>query len=86
MKSVLEPMPSVNYAKDTARKQLISQVLSATTLEEIHQARQALRQWKQAHPDDLGIGDGFEQLYIMEDAVRIIAAEEQEARDRKQAA
>lgn len=68
------------------RKQIVSQVLSATTLDEIHQARQALRQWKQAHPDDLGIGDGFEQLYMMEDAVHTIAAEEKAARDRKQAA
>ena len=77
---------SVDYANDAAREQVIDQVLSATTLAEIHQARLILRQWKQDHPEDLGVGDGFEQLYMMEDAARIIAAEEQAAQDRKQAA
>jgi len=52
------------------RNELIDQVLDATTLPEIFAARHALQDWVQAYPNDLGIVDGFEQLYIMEDALQ----------------
>ncbi len=52
---------------DLARKLLTRQVLSATTLLEIAAAKQALREWLQAHPDEVGMRDGFEQLAQMQE-------------------
>ncbi len=37
-------------------------ILSARTLPEIAQTRQMLQDWLAAHPDDLGITDGFDHL------------------------
>jgi len=56
-----------------ARERLSEQVLSANTLLEIEAAKDALRQWMQAHPEEQGMRDGFEQLYTIQE---IIEAEE----------
>jgi len=61
-------------ANNPARKRLITQVLDATTLAEVSAATMALSQWMDAHPDDWGMADAFEQLSMMQDI-----AEEQEA-------
>ncbi len=61
---------------DPARERLLDQILGARTLEEIQEARLALRAWKLAHPDDLSIGDSGEMLYMLEDGLRTLAAEE----------
>ena len=61
-------------AHDEARECLTDQVLSATTLDEIHAATQALREWIKTYPEEKGMRDGFEQLSLMQDI-----AEEQEA-------
>jgi hypothetical protein len=64
----------MNADSAPARELLTEQVLDATTLPEIHAARQALRDWIKAHPEDEGMSDAFEQLSLMEDI-----AKEQEA-------
>ena len=58
-------------AHDEARECLIDQVLGATTLDEITSARQALRDWIKAYPEEDGLRDGFEQLSLMEDAANM---------------
>ena len=45
-----------------ARDRVTRQVLSARTLSEIEAAKQVLRDWLKAHPDESGMRDGFEQL------------------------
>ncbi len=64
---------------EIARELLTEQVLDATTLAEIHAARQALREWIKAHPEDEGMGDAFEQLSLLQDI-----AEEQETERQRQ--
>ena len=66
----------MSYANNPQRQCLIEQVLDATTLSEINSATTALRQWVAAHPDDLGIIDGFEQLALMRMAAEQVAAEQ----------
>ena len=69
------------FDKDEARECLTRQVLSATTLQEVHAATNALREWIKAYPDEREwMRDGFEQLSMMQDI-----AEEQEAERREQA-
>ena len=75
-----------NVTLQLSRDQVADIGLSATTLDEIHHARQLIRAWLTDHPEEPKMYDVFEQLYMMEDAARIIAAEEQAAQDRKQAA
>ena len=63
---------------DTARfsrQQVRSLGLAATTQAEIEQAQQMLTEWQQAHPEEPRLTDVFEQLYVMEDAWRSLAAE-----------
>ena len=60
---------------DFSRQQVRSLGLSATTPQEIDQARQMLSHWQEAHPEEPKLADVFEQLYIMEDAWRSLAAE-----------
>ena len=64
----------MSIALDQARERLHNQLLDATTLPEIAAAKQALRDWLKAHPEDEWLRDGFEQLSLMQDI-----AEEQEA-------
>lgn len=66
--------------QEQRRERLISMILSAKTLAEITQTRQILQSWLEAHPDDLGITDGFDHL-----AMSRSLAESREA-ERKQAA
>ncbi len=69
-------------ADDTIQRQiLLEQVLDATTLPEIHQARQTLREWITAHPDEQGLGDAFEQLSLLEDIAQEQQTEQQRERE-----
>lgn len=63
------------YLSDPTRERLGNQVLNATTLEEIFEARSALRDWIKAYPEDTGMLDGGEQLAHMEEAAHFLAAE-----------
>ena len=66
---------------DEARESATKLVLSARTLPEIEAAKQVLREWMKAHPEEQGMRWGFELYTIQE----IIEAEEAEpARSRGQ--
>lgn len=65
-----------------ARERVSDQVLRANTLPEIEAAKQVLREWMKAHPEEQGMRAGFEQLYTIQE---IIEEEEAElARSRRQ--
>lgn len=66
--------------QEQRRERLISMILSAKTLAEITQTRQVLQDWLAAHPDDLGITDGFDHL-----AMSRSLAESREAVERQAA-
>ena len=51
----------------SAREAVTKRVLSARRLPDILEAQQVLRAWIQAHPEDEGMRDGFEQLSLMQD-------------------
>jgi uncharacterized protein with von Willebrand factor type A (vWA) domain len=55
---------------DCARERLMDQVLDARSLEEIADAKQALRAWLVEHPDESGMADAFEVLSHREDYAR----------------
>lgn len=57
------------------RQQIRAVGLAATTQAEIEQARRMLQEWQQTHPEEPKMSDIFEQLYILEDAWRTVAAE-----------
>ena len=59
--------PELILARDLNRERLTNQVLDATTLEDIHTARRTLRGWVEAHPEEEGMSDAFEQLSLLED-------------------
>jgi hypothetical protein len=50
-----------------ARERLTDQVLKATTLLEVLTATRVLRAWIDAHPEDEGMSDAFEQLAMMQE-------------------
>ena len=52
-----------------ARQQLLDQMLSATTLEEVAVAREAQRAWLEANPDDFGVLEAGETLAYAETAL-----------------
>src|SRR4051794_5934032 len=58
-----------------ARTQLTQQVLGAKTVAEIGAARQALRDWLTAHPDEQGMRWGFEQLAQMQEIAETRASQ-----------
>ena len=58
-----------------SRQQVRSLGLAATTQAEIDQVRQILKDWQDTHPEEPKLTDVFEQLYLMEDAWRSLAAE-----------
>jgi hypothetical protein len=60
---------------DAAREQVTKIVLSARTLSEIDAAKQVLRKWLKAHPEEQEMRDGFEQLYTIQEII-----EEEDAR------
>lgn len=49
------------------RELLIDQVMWATTREEVEQANEALTAWADAHPEDEGILDLYEQIILSEE-------------------
>lgn len=53
----------------TERQQVIEQVLNATTLEEVESAITLMDRWVEAHPDDVSMEDGYEQLAIMKEGL-----------------
>ena len=57
------------------RQQIRTIGLAATTQTEIEQARQILREWQTAHPEEPEMADIFEQLYIMEDAWQTLVSQ-----------
>ena len=61
----LEAFTALNEARDSVTRQ----VLSANTLPEIEAAKQVLRDWLRAHPDEQGMRDGFEQLYTIQEII-----------------
>ena len=66
----------MNPERDIAREILTEQVLDATTLPEIASAKQALRDWIAAYPEEAGfMRDGFSQLYLLEEIAREQEAE-----------
>lgn len=64
-----------NPLSQFSRQQVRAFGLAATTQAEIAQARQMLQDWQSAHPSEPQMFDVFEQLYVMEDAWRTLAAE-----------
>ncbi|MGI4791580.1 MAG: hypothetical protein ACRYFS_22380 [Janthinobacterium lividum] len=44
------------------RERVISLILGAKTLADIIEAKHMLQKWVTAHPEDLGITDGFDHL------------------------
>ncbi len=52
-----------------ARDRVTDQVLQANTLSEIEAAKQVLRDWLKAHPEEQGMRDGFEQLYTIQEII-----------------
>ena len=63
--STLKAFTALNEARDRVTRQ----VLSANTLPEIEAAKQVLRDWLKAHPDEQGMRDGFEQLYTIQEII-----------------
>ena len=59
----------MNYQDNPQREGLTRQILSATTLPEVHAAQEVLRRWREQHPEDWGILDAGEQLSLIEDAL-----------------
>jgi hypothetical protein len=55
---------------DLAREALLDQVFDARSLAEIAAAKQALRDWLAAHPEETGMADAFEVLSHQEDFAR----------------
>ena len=65
------------YLSDPAREALSDQMHQVSTLEEVLEARSALRAWMQKYPGDIGMVDGAgEMLAMLEDCYREFAAEE----------
>ena len=58
-------MPDIS--QDVAREHLLDQVFGTRTFAEIAVAREALRDWIIAHPDEPGMSDAFEVLSHRED-------------------
>lgn len=65
----------MNYRDNPERKRVLHQALRARTLADIANATCELKTWVNAHPDDIGIVDAFEQLSLMEDCAREREAE-----------
>ena len=59
----------MDYLNNPERERLTRQILSAITLPEVHAAQEALRRWREQHPEDWGILDAGEQLSLIKDAL-----------------
>ncbi len=67
-------MQTITIDINEARERVTKTVLSARTLPEIEAAKQVLREWMKAHPEEQGMRAGFEQLYTIQEII-----EEEEA-------
>ncbi len=67
-------MQATAFDVNEARERVTKIVLSARTLPEIEAAKQVLREWMKAHPEEQGMRAGFEQLYTIQEII-----EEEEA-------
>ena len=52
-----------------ARRRVNEQVLQANSLVEIEAAKQVLRDWLRAYPEEQGMRDGFEVLYTIQEII-----------------
>ncbi len=70
----------MNSTLDLARERVTQQCLSADSLPEIEAAKQVLREWMRAHPEEQGMRAGFEQLYTIQEIIEqeIIKSKEAE--------
>jgi hypothetical protein len=68
----------MKYYEDPERERVLLQALSARTLEELRIATEELDVWVAAHPEDVGIIDAYEQMALMELAVKEIAAQKEQ--------
>jgi len=59
----------LNTDLNDARERVSEQVLTANTLPEIEAAKQVLREWMKAHPEEQGMRAGFEQLYTLQEII-----------------
>ncbi len=59
----------MNFLSDPGRKILVEQILDVQTPQQVHDARAALRAWRERYPEDWGILDAGEELSHFEDAV-----------------
>ena len=64
----------MNHSEDSVREEIIGRALSARTLQQIEAATLELNAWVEAHPDDIGIRWAFEQMALVESAIREIAS------------
>lgn len=71
---------------DEVRERVSEQVLTANTLPEIEAAKQVLREWMKAHPEEQGMRAGFEQLYTIQEIIEDEEAESARANQRPAAA
>lgn len=55
------------WLRGRERNDLLDQIDTARTLHDVHAARAALAAWLGAHPDDLGLRDGDEELSLLEE-------------------
>ena len=65
----------LNTDLNEARERVSEQVLSADSLPEIEAAKQVLREWMKAHPEEQGMRAGFEQLYTIQEIIENEEAE-----------
>ena len=65
----------MNNELDLDRERVTKQCLSADSLPEIEAAKQVLREWMQAHPEEQGMRAGFEQLYTIQEIIETEEAE-----------
>lgn len=72
----------MNNDLNEARERVSQQVLSADTLPEIEAAKQVLREWMKAHPNEQGMRAGFEQLYTIQEMIEAEEAAHSHSDDR----
>lgn len=58
-----------------ARERASEQVLTANTLPKIETAKQVLREWIKAYPEEQGMQAGFEKLYTIQEIIEENEAE-----------
>jgi len=76
----------LNTDLNDARERVSEQVLTANTLPEIEAAKQVLREWMKAHPEEQGMRAGFEQLYTLQEIIEDAEAERARSERRPAAA